>query len=195
MQFVVNILKTLGIAKPNPALYRDFQKSVETLSKSVTELKGRLSTADAVCNALAEDDTEKAVEAVLKGIKLKTVSDTMKKLQDALDKGDLKAGLKAIPKKNLYKEILKALENVIDDIPDLVDRSAKLAEEGAGLVENIQNSGDSGLTLTVTVMDAKPLVDKSKKLASEVEGCKTEAEKLKESIAKLQAKAEEMPAE
>lgn len=191
MEFVVNLLKKLGIAKPKKALFAQFEKSLTGLDKQVRSTNAKLKGAKSCLGHLEKDELEKALEVAAKTFQLKSVETSLKKLKAAKDKGDANKAVKALPKKTIFRDIAKGIGQVLDDFPGLLTKSGKVIEEGTEVVtDKIPNSGESALVVTVTVASAKPLLQKAKALKADIEQSQALVGEVKAGAEALQKKAD-----
>jgi hypothetical protein len=186
MDFIIKLLATLGIARPKRSIYSQFEKSVVNLDRQAKDTGLKLEAANQCITHLQKDEIAQAVDVAIKGLRLTSVGGTLKKVQDAQAQGTADSVLKAIPRRNLFKDIARAAEKVLDDLPDLMKKSGKAIEEGAEMVtERIPNCKENGLVIAVTVAEARKLVAKAKT-------CKENLEKMQSEGATLKVKVEEM---
>lgn len=194
MDFVADILIKTGIAKPKTSIYSGFQQSVVNLDKQVTDTSKKLEGFNKCCDHLKADEQDEAVKIAIKTFGLTSLEAAHKKMQAAKEKGDAAAMAKALPKKTLFTGLTKGVSKVLDDLPDLVSKTAKLVEEGAEMVtQRLPNSGAGGLELFVTGVKAKAVAAKASTLKEKMDTMKGQADTLKGKLEEMKAEADSLP--
>ena len=164
------------------------------LDRQAKDTGAKLKAANDCIAHLQNDEIVEAVDVAIKGLRLSSVGSTLKKVQEAHDKGTAQSVLKAIPRRNLLKDITRAASSVLDDIPDLMTRSARAIEEGAEMVtERIPNCNEGALVIAVTAAEARKLVAKAKSCKENLDQMKLQGETLKGKIEAMSQKAEAIP--